>query len=516
MKSNLFVKKFPEGLKDFTEELNPKIDIYNLTYSSSQKINWQCFVCSHNWTVSLNSRTQFSILRKCPKCSRKIGDKKRIETNSIKTGSISKIKPEILQEWDFKKNAGYDPDKISHKSSRNFWWVCKNCDYEFKAKPYVRIIDGTGCKICSFNEMGKRYQLQASKKNWFGKTNPELINLWDYDKNKDLDIKEFSKSSNITVYWKCKFGHSFSNSFNKMTARGSQCPKCSLKGSSRNELRIYIELKKLIQEIKWRSKINNIELDIFLKNFNLGIEYDGLFWHKDKYKVDLNKNNHFEKLGIKILRVREKGLKKIRDTDIIVPLTNLEFKDIKKILFIIYKITNSKNIHKIYLRYKNNKKFIAEKEFQKVISRLPAPPPGSSFADVCPKKMIFWDYEKNYPLTPDLFYPRATFNAHWKCNDCNSSFKKNLDRVFSNKYVCLKCSRKKAAIFKKKNKTTILEERENLINFIEKNNIEYVKKLSPMSHKKVKLVCPSCNKKTTSSCKQIYKNKYLCLNCGLI
>jgi len=55
-------------------------------------------------------------------------------------------------------------------------------------------------------------------------------------------------------------------------------------------------------------KFGNNELDIYIPELNLGIEFNGLFWHSDKF---VNKTKHFDKfiyfkdLGIKIITVWE-------------------------------------------------------------------------------------------------------------------------------------------------------------------------------------------------------------------
>ena len=55
-------------------------------------------------------------------------------------------------------------------------------------------------------------------------------------------------------------------------------------------------------------KINNKQVDINIPSHNIGIEYNGLYWHSERYKENdyhLNKTNDCEKEGIKLLHIFE-------------------------------------------------------------------------------------------------------------------------------------------------------------------------------------------------------------------
>lgn len=73
-----------------------------------------------------------------------------------------------------------------------------------------------------------------------------------------------------------------------------------------NEVRSFIEN---VLKIKTDTiKINNKEIDINLPDYNLGIEYNGLYWHNERYKnkkYHLNKTNDCEKQGIQLLHIFE-------------------------------------------------------------------------------------------------------------------------------------------------------------------------------------------------------------------
>ena len=57
---------------------------------------------------------------------------------------------------------------------------------------------------------------------------------------------------------------------------------------------------------------------MFIPKLKLAIEYDGSYWHKDKRSLDKKKTQILQKHGISTIRLRQKPLKKIFDTDILV------------------------------------------------------------------------------------------------------------------------------------------------------------------------------------------------------
>ena len=68
---------------------------------------------------------------------------------------------------------------------------------------------------------------------------------------------------------------------------GRRCPVCANNGVSAPET----EISEYIEEIydgeilkNDRTLLNTKELDIYLPDENIAIEYDGLYWHSDEYK----------------------------------------------------------------------------------------------------------------------------------------------------------------------------------------------------------------------------------------
>lgn len=99
--------------------------------------------------------------------------------------------------------------------------------------------------------------------------------------------------------------------------------KNNSKQSSIPEITIYVILKNLLDTtIIHRYMYKNIEFDIFIPDFNIAIEYDGVLYHKNKEISDINKNNICKINNIKLYRIREYGLKKLSNEDLILNENN--------------------------------------------------------------------------------------------------------------------------------------------------------------------------------------------------
>ena len=86
------------------------------------------------------------------------------------------------------------------------------------------------------------------------------------------------------------------------------CPKCSHKTSKPED-----EIIKIIQEVnpqqRNRGLIEKREIDIYIPSLKLGIEYNGLRWHSEKFGKDheyhLDKLNKCNEQGIRLIQIFE-------------------------------------------------------------------------------------------------------------------------------------------------------------------------------------------------------------------
>ena len=123
----------------------------------------------------------------------------------------------LAAEWS-EKNLPLTPDAVNEKSTKNVWWKCNTCGYEWKAVVKARGKGGM-CPVCA-----ERAVLQGY--NDLGTTDPYLLSEWDYEKNSKWTPSNVSRNSMKVVWWKCGAGHSYRAKITDRTIEQKGCPQC--------------------------------------------------------------------------------------------------------------------------------------------------------------------------------------------------------------------------------------------------------------------------------------------------
>ncbi len=139
--------------------------------------------------------------------------KGKIEYNK----SLEYTHPILAAEWDIERNDGLNPKDVSYGCKKKVWWICEK-GHSFQATPNRRTSMGTGCPICA-------KKIVVSGKTDFATERPDLLEEWNYKKNKDLDPHKFSVGSNKKVWWICSQGHEWEATIH--SRKITNCPYCS-------------------------------------------------------------------------------------------------------------------------------------------------------------------------------------------------------------------------------------------------------------------------------------------------
>ncbi len=158
--SNCLATKNPELIKEWHPTKNNKLTPYNITYGSSKRVWWKC-IKGHEWEVSVYNRVHGY---NCPYCSGQLPSK---EYNLLVHN------PKLCNEWDYIKN-DTNPENHTPYSGKKVWWLCKNCNYSWRASIAHRNND-RGCPLCNKSKGEKQI------KNILNKYNIKFISQKTYD-----------------------------------------------------------------------------------------------------------------------------------------------------------------------------------------------------------------------------------------------------------------------------------------------------------------------------------------------
>ena len=137
-----------------------------------------------------------------------------------KSNSLAVKYPELANEWSNRNDM--TPDNISTGSGQKIKWICPKCKEEYLATIHNRIKNNSNCPYCS------NKKVKLNKENSLFNLFPEIAKEWDYEKNGNLKPTEVTKGSDKIVWWKCKKGHEWKTSANKIQRIKSKekCPFC--------------------------------------------------------------------------------------------------------------------------------------------------------------------------------------------------------------------------------------------------------------------------------------------------
>ena len=352
VKSNCLATLYPKLVKEWHLTKNGDLTPNDVTIGGKKKFWWKCPKGDdHEWQSIVANRIKGS---GCNVCNNKI---------IVKSNCLETTHPNLAKEWHPSKNGELTPLNTGSGSNKKIWWKCsKGDDHEWKVDPNSRVGYKTNCPICE--------GLKVVKSNCLATTHPDIAEQWHPTKNGNLTPNDVVAGTRTNVWWKCLKGydHEWKSNILDLSRGKSHCPFCTLTPQSKQELTITFELMHFFKDINPRGYKTNVNgkirsIDIYIPQFNLGIEFDGSYWHKNKRDLDKLKTKKLQKEGFDIIRIREQGrsvkLKKITINDVISkePFNGKEVaNNVLKQIMKMYEL-DAKKIAKI-------ESYIAKKELQ--------------------------------------------------------------------------------------------------------------------------------------------------------
>lgn len=414
--------QYPALAKEWHIEKNKPLTPNDVTPKSAKKVFWQCPInTTHVWEAKIQNRVDSGNRRigtGCPDCAgRRVSQEHNLKSKY----------PDLAAEWHHSNKLS--PDKVSPGSNQEIIWQCpKNNEHIWRAKVQSRALVKTNCPFCAGRKASKSYNLE--------KMHPELAKEWHPEKNINTPDK-FTPGSRHKAWWICQKKHEWPAQIYPRV-KGSGCPKCS-PPTSKQEIRLFCELRSIFPDTKSLDKSYGCEIDILIPNYQLAIEFDGWYWHKDTLEKDKRKCLKLQKKGLNVLRVRDKDLDH-GNIEFVVGFNKMD-NDIEIVKNTLKFIQNNFNLSSEELRlineYLASSAYKNDCEYQEIVSRLPGPL-GKSLADY-PDLVKEWHPSKNV-IKPDQVAYGSNAKTWWLCEKNHEWDATVYSRVSGRK--CPQCSKK--------------------------------------------------------------------------
>jgi len=172
---------------------------------------------------------------------------------------------------------------------------------------------GQGCAKCKNKKLS--VDRICSFKDFVKKANATHGGLYEYPEQEYKGAHEF-------VIVLCKEHGAFTQSAHNHI-QGSACPKCSGHGTSIGEIKLFdafkihgvsnkhwINLRPINSEVRRTdgSSLNRMELDLYFKQKNIAVEFNGLYWHNEQRvgkEYHKGKTDACNELGIDLIQIFE-------------------------------------------------------------------------------------------------------------------------------------------------------------------------------------------------------------------
>lgn len=216
---------------------------------------------------------------------------------------ICKGKTSLIKLGNKRFNNKFDYSKVKYINNKSNVNIICPIHGEFQMTPYEHLSSQFGCKQCAVQFVADKRK-ESNRETFFEYSRKIQENRYDYDEDSYNGIESF-------INIKCPI-HGWFKQIASYHRNGCGCPKCArVMSKGEDEIAEYIRTTfgyKISQ--RDRSVLKPRELDIYVPDRKIAIEYDGLIWHSEMYKKEmtnyhLSKTDECKKNGIRLIHIFE-------------------------------------------------------------------------------------------------------------------------------------------------------------------------------------------------------------------
>ncbi|NYD36146.1 zinc-ribbon domain-containing protein [Actinomycetospora corticicola] len=294
------VSAIPELLEAWADEADPSTVPVAGSWKSRR------FACpkGHHPRVSPSS----FLLSGCPSCHGAATLEERLSEVEVNPKAFA-MNAELFEQWHPTANPKLDPRRLSPNSRRQVWWREASCGHEWRASPADREKrQRLRCPECRTILDSLAYHFPQLVAQW-SKSNP--LSAWQVRPAASLPfVPEWVCADHPTHVWTASLAARTS---------GTGCPSCRGFGKSAIELLHLKAAQELFGDaasgLPWRNTAFTArsvwypDITVTLTGGrSLVIEYDGAYWHGEKYEIDTAKTKDLLATGALVVRLREHPL----------------------------------------------------------------------------------------------------------------------------------------------------------------------------------------------------------------
>lgn len=341
-------------------------------------------------------------------------------------GTLAELFPNIAKDWHPTKNGAKTPNNITPGVGYKAWWLCDK-GHEWSVSVSTRVNQKTGCPYCGNKKLLKGYNDLLT-------VQPDIAKDWHPTKNGDKTPSDVLWGTHTYYWWQCVKGHEWRQKPSVRCLMNTGCPKCaeSLK-TSFNEQALLYYMKKVYDKVEGNYTLNGIEVDVYIKDYNIAIEYDGVYYHKDKVDKDRLKNKVLK--DVWFIRVREEGLPKIEDYGCYNIVTKWDVDAINKTIENLIILLNSKGF------IGNKVKVDIDKDRVAIQNQISYKDKKNSLGELCTDIAQDWHPTKNGVLTPYNISCFSNKKVWWLCHKCNYEWEDTVHYRVTKNPNCSMCKK---------------------------------------------------------------------------
>lgn len=261
-------------------------DILTVSRGSKYRATWNC-PKGHTFVAEVYKRAAG---RGCGYCANK--------AVLVGFNDLATTHPDLAAEL---RDTTCTAEEITAGSARMLTWQCEQ-GHTWKARAVWRSRGGAGCPVCA-------NRVIVPGVNDLATTHPDIA----AEMRGSAAPQGVVAGTELRVEWECDSGHRWYATVKDRTGKSSACPSCySIQFVSRGESEVAAFIRSLLPGAEVKTTVRNIisgELDIFLPDRGVAVEFNGLFWHSET--AGKGRGYHLEKTeacraaGIQLIHIWE-------------------------------------------------------------------------------------------------------------------------------------------------------------------------------------------------------------------